>query len=424
MRTTFVPNDRTAASPEEPPDDIKIGVVLFDNPMSASDGWACEAGGEPFRVSSALQLPSDTLFISNLAYEAFASVGSRVHNLRGNDFFRSALPQIASDIGWRVDGAFATESIRDLADIARRVVQMAFSAYGWKSVSADLREKHLSVAIRSSMPKELQAPKHIQVALASANQVYSSPSRPWQPPDPDSIVVGLRMNRFEGNRRLLSTPAPDGAWTLVPQSTAESMALDQWLDPAVPSLVNATLDVSDADPAMVVLAAYGCTPSRKQVLRAWMTQVELAWISGIAHVQVQKGYVARGAKQIPAEFRLPGVFEADAVYASLVSVGVVAECHCAGLMATEWIRDPGGKGGASYPTTMGCWMRAMDRALLFQIARDIEARGFVVTGYGSGAVQVRLPRSRLQDLHAFALSKGIPHPAFDRLYREFGGGRG
>ena len=64
--------------------DARYGAVLFDSEVTHDYGWACVSGEMPVRITGTHDLPSDTVWITNLGYDA-----AKVSGLQGSRFRRS-----------------------------------------------------------------------------------------------------------------------------------------------------------------------------------------------------------------------------------------------------------------------------------------------------------------------------------------------
>lgn len=390
-----------------------FGVAIFDNSKLSTTGWCCVPGESPARFSSVAELRNSAIWLTSLDFDEFTAKGRQHHHLRRSDFLRTSLKQIGEDIGCQLDGAYAQETSMLLADIVSRTMQLTVKAYGWKDPLMALRESLLSEDIRRALASAPDSREHMSSALESAYQSYSSPAMA-SPFEANSVFVQLRRNRMHHAIDVMSTSVPDEGWRFDPG--AASRSLDSWLDPAHPCLVEATVELSGADPDVAALIAFGAAPSKSRgVLRKWISQPELRWMSQFARIQVSSGYVATASRPLPPESQLPKALLADPLFALSYSTGLVAECHWNAYASQPWKRGRG-KDTSSWAV----WLRAVDRAISFKMALQTYRAGFHVGGYGNGVVLVRVSRDRLTELEQFADQVGASYPSFRGLRVQHG----
>lgn len=392
----------------------RVGVALFSNPKDVenSTGWYCASDGEPCWFTNLVDLPPEVLWIVDVESDRFWQFAKTHSNLRSTEFFRSKLRQIAADIGVRVNGDFHMEASRELARVAQSAVCVATSVYQWKNPLISLGEGSLRACIAESIPKPPHAKHTQQEALASAVQNYSQV--PWSGMSlmMDSVVVPLRFNRVEYANRLLSIKVPDEGWTYV--GDASKIALDDFL--TRPCLVRVLIEFNHPNTDLVTLAAFGCGLGKsKQVIRQWVSQPELVWLSKLARIQVQDAFISKSERDLPDDAKLPRMLTADPLFAHSISAGLVAESHWAALAAPVY-----GKSKKTEYTCWGVWLRAHDRAMCFALAEKLLAERFHVTGYGNGSVNVKVQRSDLIRLMDFSVQEGLAGPCFRPILIENG----
>ncbi len=386
----------------------KFGVAIFDNPKLSTTGWCCLPGDSPSRFSSLAELSNSAIWITSLDYEEFVAKGKQHHHLRRNDYLRTSLKQIGDDLGFQLEGAFAQETSRILAQVFARTMHITVKSYGWKDPLQALREGLLYEDLRRCIANAPETKEHMASAFESAYQSYSTPTMS-SPFESNSVFVQLRRNRLHHAREILGTLVPDEGWRFDPG--AGSRSLDYWLDPEHPSLVEATVELSGADPDIAALIAFGAAPTGSRgVLRKWISQPELRWMSRHARIQVSSGYIATASRSLPQEAQLPAAMTSDPLFGLSYSAGLVAECHWNAYASQPWRRIKGKE-----TRSWAVWLRAVDRAICFQMALQAWQAGFHVGGYGNGAVMVRVSRERLVELESFAEGVGASYPSFSEL---------
>jgi len=71
----------------------KLGLAVFQNDKSPTNGVACVHGRQPIMFDSRTSLPSDVIWISS------ADQGDVTQNFRPKSFLRSTLDAVADDLG-------------------------------------------------------------------------------------------------------------------------------------------------------------------------------------------------------------------------------------------------------------------------------------------------------------------------------------
>lgn len=393
----------------------QVGVALFDNPKEMSAGWACIADKAPVRFGSVHDLNSDALWVTNLDWEEYRLRASKFSNLRRGDFLRSSLSQIAGDLGRRMNGEFAMETCPVLAKVVHQAVMIAVGVYGWEEPVSEMREDTLADDIRRSIGQAPKLQRHLRTAMVSAHQSYSSPD--WPPTyEPDSFTITLRYNRLDYARLVMANPVPDEAWTYIPPERASELSIESLMNPAQPSLVEATVELGRIDPDMAALIAFGSQPGKRAGVRKWISQPELAWLARHTRVNVSSALVASSARPLPESAQLPPALYSDPLFSLSISAGLIAECHWTALASTTYNRTS----RTNDVSAWAVWLRAVDRALSFELALRAQKAGFHVVGYGTGSVVLRLSRDRMQECLAFADDNNIAHPAFHPLFVQHG----
>lgn len=394
----------------------RYGVALFSDPDVAAAGWACSADGEPFHFTAPHDLDTDIVWVSNLSWSEFRNKGKTFNHLRGEDYLVSTIKKIAENLGYRTVGSLSEEACKELAKVVQRTIITAIHVYDWQAPEADLKSDTLSDDIRRSIQMPPAAARHLRAPLLGAFQSSSKPEWPDYY-DPNTISVTLRQNRLDYSMKVLSTEVPDEAWSYVPPEQSERLTIDRLLDPAEPCLVEASVELSSLNPDLAALVAFGTTPQRRNAaLRKWISQPELAWLTRHANVRVNSAFVSRRAMRLPVESRLPAALTSDPLFSLSLSAGLVADAHVQALCSPTY----NSVARTTVHTSWGIWLRAVDRALSFQMAYAAYKAGFRVYNYGRGAVALSCDKSRLPQLLDFAEDNGFTHPVFYPLFKEHG----
>lgn len=397
---------------------LRHGVAIFDNERDPGAGWACACDGEPFYFSAIQELPSDVVWVVSAEWTEYTTRCKQYHNLRRVDYLQTSILRVAADLGLRVDGHHARTAVHALARVVQRALEIAVVSYGWSNPAAELREDSIVDDIRRAIVHAPVPKPHVQTALTAAFQSSSSPQWPVVYEE-NTIALTLRVNRLAYVQDLLSRPMPDEGWTVDVRGddfVRTGTSWDSLLDPQRPCLVEATVDFGGMDPDVATLAAFGVQAGKKLMVRRWIAQPELAWLTKVARVQVQTAMVSLGTRKLPPQAQLPAAMTADPLFGLSVSAGLVAQSHFQAMASEVWNQKKHGKTVSAWAV----WLRAYDRAEMFALAHRALQAGFVPIAYSGGTVTVKLQKSRLPDLVAFAIANGLAHPVLHPYFVEHG----
>lgn len=392
-----------------------VGVMLYDNPNECTSGHASVNGTPATYVRQHSDLANNVIWITNGAFSQYISQGHRnVHNLRAPGFFRTQIPQIGADLGLDMGGANASSVAPVLSLIASRTFKLAAQSYEWKPnelANADTLHEN----IKSRFPRDaiLNNPA-LERALQSAFQTDSALSRA----DfiPNSVFLTLRMNRLAHARKVLACPIPDDAWEYVPgvrlpDTQRERLAF--CVAHETPILAEVEIDMARADSQYAALAAFGQKATSRMALREWVSHPELVWLSRFAPLDIKSVFRSHHYKALPERAQLPAALM-DPLLELSYSAGLLAENHWMSLASDEYNKLTKRKS----LTSRAVWLRAADRALCFTLAKKALDKGFTVTGYGTGAIRVRVQRSELLQTLEFAIENKLVAPNFSKIIQE------
>lgn len=404
----------------------EFGVAIFDE--SRPSGWACLPNGDPFRFRSPADLSSSAIWVTSDSESAFRERWGGEHHLRPADFL-SKLTYIAADYGIYLEGqkasfgAYAEKACATLAPVINSAMLLASQVYQWKTPSSFVKDNVFYKDLRKHLfdqarPQEI--PSSMRAALAASYQSYSFTGGAFFP---GGAIVTLRFNRVTYAKRMMEMKFPSPVWSYGSAEVSSNfrMDLDAALDEERPCLINATVDFANKDSAIAQMIAYGNTTRNsggRSILRTWMTQRELKWIHKYANVQIVGAVIAQGSQELPERIRLPKILYTDPVYDLSMPAGLLAEAHWRALSDTYYKPSIEGK---TEITPWAAWLRAQDRALCFELAESLYARGFSVVSYGNGSVVVSLEPTRLPELLQFSMdSPDVAHPSFEPVFRHYG----
>jgi len=397
---------------------LPCGVVLFDHTGEVGNGTAYLPTTAPQRIRSPNDLRNDVLWVSNLS--VFEEKVKHHPTLRSGYYFKVMLAEIAHDLGIQSshDGQMAPHDAMKLASIMTYTMTIAARAYGWDVAELGPLRVQEPLLLRD-IAKMLALPPaadprfrdDLARALTMAYQDMSVPDWPTPTFEPDSVFVSLRFNRLSYAQQMLDAPLPVGrGWARVEGVEMGENTLKYCLDR--PTIVKATVEWDNATSDMAALAAYGQAGKKRNAMRLWMAQPELAWISQFARVTISSVWVDNsGYATLAQGARLPGLFSSHPEACLSYSAGLVAFNHWEAIATTTWNR----RSKLSESNVWATWIRSLDRAMMFSVALKAYEAGFHVVSYGAGALKLRVTRERIGELADFKEQYGFMYPDVNSL---------
>jgi len=391
------------------------GYAQFDDPNSGTSGKLFSPDGEVRRFEHVGDLDQAVLWITNL------STGDepvrRKGNLRCSAFIGASVQEIARDLGLDVqpDGRLPDGAAAHVAGVLDRALRAGASAYGAGSAYRwvhGLKGEYLHQDIGRDLPRGPLSgvesfPRQREV-LSSAYQVRAIPQWGEWPLGPGTRFVTLRFNRLAYARQMLQMQFPVGKNWVHVQGTAGVELLGEML--ARPCLVRAEASLRQGmeDTSPVTLAALGFDGARNARRRGWFSQPELAKLSEFMEVKAE-GFLLDedGTRPLPSRAQLPEALTGRAERALSYAYGLVAHCHWLALATARPVADR----EVEHADIWSIWLRAMDRALMHEVALRAHQDGLHVEAYGEGAIVLRLQDSDLQIAQRFWELEGFQYPA-------------
>ncbi|WP_147407128.1 hypothetical protein [Neopusillimonas maritima] len=395
------------------PAPLPCALVAFESDQGRA-GCCYLPDGQYQQIEGPSQLRNDILWLSNLP--ALEPLTHLYPNLRSRVYLNRRPEDICRDLAITnpLEPAPGIEETANcaarLSSVFTRVTTIAARAYGWDVYEMGplrVREPLLMRDIEASLPTIASVEPELQRALVQAYQGFSAPDTTQYYWSPNHISITLRFNELRYINQLLSAPVPcKGKWIKVQgQAWNQSEVLDYCL--ARPTVVRASIDWSNTSEQESVLAAFGMSGQAKGSQRRWLTQPELAWISKLARIEIHQFWVFEGNLQpLSDEWQLPELLKDRPQAALSYSAGLVAHNHFLALTEQKWDRD----NKIMSATAPATWLRALDRAMMYQIAYKAEKKGFTVQRYGLGSLQVRIHPDQIAQLEAFRQENGFLYP--------------
>lgn len=406
---------------------IGVGAVIFDDPDMPGMGWACRAGGDPFRIPGVQALASDSLWIVNATFDEMNVAGLAQHAFfRGANFLRLSVEAILGEMGMLAEDGHVAEpdqAARVIADLFERQVRMLCLLTG----TPRERWKPPRSILRSAVRSHLMAPDDrlgdtLLDAVNESNQAFTRCRSSGRGGGTKTALGFLPVPRLEHARAVLDCPVPaNSKWEPVepPNALAD---VSEWLKRnAAPMLIRAT--VENFEPSIGQLINFGGVANVNQrqsqgrvyheaSTRQWITSDEARMFSHFADLTIHEAVAfpqwTQVSKAIP---QVRQFFErVDPLDHLSYSVGLFAENLWTGL-TLNLEAHPTDRGLAA--NVIAPFLRSADRLNCLQYAIDVTSQDYEVMSFGVGRVGVFLregPAGMTDEALRVAATAGlVPH---------------
>lgn len=251
-----------------------VGYVVFDNPITMSQGWAARASDTKARmINGTHDLPTDTVWIFNTEWEAMRDQQLHHNTLYRNcRYFGPPLPKVLRDLGVP-EGANQDQALIG-AQIAGRVLLLYNAIFNCTGIPPN----RLASAIREQSggaPDNIVDPV-IDQALTDASEMFDWVRDPTGSQEEGEDVV-LRIHPLQYAATLLCSIIPDDQsppiWDDHPPATPNM----EWLTQNAPLL--ARLTINSQERIVSLLLNFGTTGDDGSQ-RRFVTHYELSRLLG------------------------------------------------------------------------------------------------------------------------------------------------
>ncbi|QOI07871.1 hypothetical protein [Pseudomonas savastanoi] len=383
---------------------MKIGAIFFDsansslgsagNSSALGNGWASIAGSSPVRVQSIHDLPTDTIWLTNLTYSSLCQTRLNEHpNFRSDAWLKTPIKQLVAELGVDCEHSPVDTACVVVSTLAHRVVDVSNVNYGVQPRSASLATD-FAEAIKApvtDIPDEL-APVIDPIAGHPAVSII----RPSGGLESTASVL-LRKNRLFHADRVLSTLVPaGGAWLKEKTSTLEGQ--HQWLEQVnTPFLVECS--ISNLDPITAEILSWG---SGSSTPRNWLTNIEWNVVRQFSDIKIGRVYIYSEEGRVVDQHKL--LPQGPHAPLSMTNCLIAEQLWCSLLL-----KRPAYAMKSNY-TAAAAWLRSTDRMEMFEYAKLLYAAGLDVIRYGNGNVIVNYQNGGLARIMDVATDLGLMPP--------------
>jgi hypothetical protein len=385
---------------------FKFGVVLFDSVWKPSSAWVSLGGQKAYRIAEPHELATDTIWWTNLPYETFYERTNTWRSLTvKHDKYLTRSPNGVME-EWGLDSETVTGdfAVQLLAAAFSRVMQLAFRLLNRHSKGAGLMMfggQTLRRDFQCLWPA-IENPRG-DMAVAINSTLWSNITVVQRDGLPKGSVSVLRMPRFAYALEMLKTPVPQGSFELhrdlQGMADAEFQAM---LTQPKPSFVEVDINRIEED-----LAPFFGFQSGTRPQKTWLPQNELLVLSKIADLNVCSAYVGQEYttlwEKLPQDVK---DFLLDEASENSWSAGIIAETIWLSAILSEKVKvsNDGPRALASLP---GIWLLAADRMNMALAAIQCADRGYFVSAYGLGMINVRVPEGDKANLIRDGMTLGL-----------------
>lgn len=395
---------------------MKIGAIFFDSANSSlgttgdssalGSGWASIAGSSPVRVQSIHDLPTDTIWLTNLTYSSLCQSKLNEHpNFRSDAWLKTPVKQLVAELGVDCGRNPVDTACVVISTLAHRVVDVSNVNYGVsprsQSLVSDFAEAIKAPA--TDTPDEL-APVIDPIAGHPAVSVIRSSGGLES-----TASVLLRKNRLFHADRVLSTLVPiGGTWLKEKTSTLEGH--HQWLEQVnTPFLVECS--ISNLDPITAEILSWG---SGSSTPRNWLTNIEWNVVRQFSDIKIGRVYIYSDEGMVVDQHSL--LPQGPHAALSMTSCLIAEQLWCSMLL-----KKPA-YGMKSNYTAASAWLRSTDRMEMFEYAKRLYSAGLDVIRYGNGNVIVNYQNGGLSRIMDVATDLGLMPPTSKFLEASLSGG--
>lgn len=393
-----------------------FGVARFDMDDPNAGGWASVAGGEAFRVANVAGLDNQTLWWSNLSFDAMYSASvHRLPNVKRTSYLHSWRRGDGQDEfcqSWGLVRRRYTEKAvcEALSAIFDKCMRMTAEQYG---MDLSLRE----VMAYDSLADEIRAkliPKadptlgpEVDSAISDSHVYYNTCMTPSLRRADDYVDVCFSRPAVAYAQEMTGTivPTDQVEYLDTTKLPVRGERLSWVLSRAEPALARVT--VSDVHPDYAGLISFG-NGARAGTNRSWLTQPEILLLANFARVEIEAVFLFSAYRQLPERCRFPTTL--TGLQTIMPTTQIIASNHWVGLCRENPYRLQPGRGTERRTSPRAAWLTSVDRFTMFSHALQLHQAGFTVGYYGAGNVIARVPKFNYRDAYEVAKATGLLAP--------------
>ena len=403
--------------------ELRFGVVIFDDETEPGAGWAssCLNGrpGPAKRIAGHNELPTDTIWWSNISYEHFFRGRSepwRNPNLRHDKYLVVGPKDVLREWGHdptNIDPDFVcTFNAQAFERIMRIAWRLLSDANPKARIENVFQGKTLREDLRPLLPG-MEYPKLEAADVFKSGQAWEEFTATGVRGPRGGKWVVLRRPRVSYGMAMLNTPVPTGPYDFLTRHDLRQLSKDrvQYVKDSKRPCV-ADVSVIKIQPEVAPIYGFGAaTDKDKRVMRSWVAGPEFEILAKFAEVEVRSLYQAAEYRAMVPEMIEPVREFLDDKFTDFSwAAGIVVES----LWRAVTLGESKGKAGPmsagesrAMTSWQGLWLRAADKSQMFKNSMRLAELGYAVLSYGLGWVRCMVGEEEVANLIKDGLSLGL-----------------
>lgn len=400
--------------------DKRFGVALFADEQDPKEAWAAVNGSQAKKIQHVGELSTDTIWWTNLSYEAFFRKTQLGRNpyLRHDAYLVCKPADVLREWGYDPDVSRTGSDFQAsfISTVFSRIMRIAFRLV--KDVEPNAKMDHVFTGntLREDLRRLLppaEYPKGEAAQILKTGQAWQEFTRTTARPIRGAKLVMLRRPRLPYAIQMMQTPVPKGPFEFLGRSDLRQLTSDRtnWMcNSSDPCLAEIAIMTIDAD----IGAVFGfgnSTDKDRRIARSWVAHPEALALAEVADIDVKNVYVGKGGYGLMTNEMHEGVrrFLSDRYAENSWSAGVIAETLWRAAALGEEKTRSGSTPPEERPHTSwrGAWIKANDKACMFGLAMRLTRMGYSISSYGFGWLTCMCPEESIPELMRDALSLGM-----------------
>lgn len=384
-----------------------IGAVWFDDPKTATTGWASK-GGDAERIKGIGNLSTDTLWITNVGYKHYRSLNlTQSPHIYDSQYLRSSIMHIAKEFGLEDN---PEKLVKVSAKIFNRVVGFGGEYFGINPDTPVYRYVNLvadsvTPAFMRKTPKGKYESELLEAfkQATQQNQGMTASKRPF-----GSTAHNFYFPRSAYAKWLLASDVPIGSsWTEIKKKNIDTVFghVEGTAVKGSKAVIERLMELGEKNSVFLRVAilhtdsfyrSFATFSTGANYPRRWATLPEVLTLSRFCKISISGGFMTQSGK-LPLEDKLAMVPDNEFSY----SRGLFLENLWVSLATPIY--------GTSF-TPVGAYLRAYDRMACLSVAESFASSSFVVGSYGTGRVTAFLRNGEDRIAGEIALKNGVFPP--------------
>jgi len=398
--------------------ELYYGMVMFDDLNDPSEGWASKDGKTATRIRSMHELPTDTLWWTNLPYASMYRESNAGLNpwLRMDAYLVLKPQDVLVEWGYVPKDVSPDWACEFISRVFSRIMQIAAKLLSAFRPDIPMSRQLCGTALRQDL--EVLLPKGVfpsgeAATILKRGQAYAEYSRTSSRTPRGSRQIALRIPRMTYAMDLLTTPVPSGDFEFMPGRSLAGNGADRVN--AVRALDRpflAEITIQTIDPDIAPIYGFGNTmdKSDQKIIRSWVTHPEFITMANFAKLDIRNGFVGEKYEMLNLSLAEPlRDFLGDSFAHYSWSSGIIAEtvwkAACLGMSGPRARTTPAGERADT--SWRGAWLKGADKTASFIAANAMSDKGWPVVSYGSGTCRIAVLDEQIPDMVQDAVSQGL-----------------